>query len=260
VATYKYLKFFQVAFKQSMSYRGATYGRFVFYGVILFIFSRLWLVVGNKITGELSATDMVWYLSFTELIVLSTPLLHMDIEEDIRSGNIAYLFIRPTNYIFKLFSEGMGQFCARMLVLLLAGFLFPLLFTGKLPSHPLALAVFPPLALMAGGLYILIQICVGLSAFWLQDSSPVQWVTQKFLFILGGMILPLSMYPMWAQKLANLTPFPAMLALPATGALLLDGSLLLNVVGKLILWFVLLSLLALGIFRQCEKNLSINGG
>jgi hypothetical protein len=33
------------------------------------------------------------------------------------------------------------------------------------------------------------------ASFWLQEVAPVYWVWQKLLFVLGGLMLPLQVYP-----------------------------------------------------------------
>ena len=45
-----------------------------------------------------------------------------------------------------------------------------------------------------------------LLAFWLQDVAPVYWVWQKLMFVLGGLMLPLELYPAFIQRAAAFTP------------------------------------------------------
>src|SRR5262245_37319895 len=79
-------------------------------------------------------------------------------------------------------------------------------------------------------------IWIGLLAFWLEDVSPVYWVWQKLLFMLGGLMLPLELYPHVVQRAALFTPFPAMLALPAS--FMLNGGRVdpTELAGILVMW------------------------
>src|SRR4029079_207857 len=61
-----------------------------------------------------------------------------------------------------------------------------------------------------------LPVWIGLLAFWMQDVSPVYWVCQKLLFVLGGMMLPLHLYPEVVQRLAAVTPLAVLL--PPRGA------------------------------------------
>jgi ABC-2 type transport system permease protein len=93
-----------------------------------------------------------------------------------------------------------------------------------------------------------------------RDVSPIFWVGQKLLFILGGLMLPLSFYPQWMQRLAGLTPFPYVLARP--GALVLDGSAwsAWTLVLPLVVWGLVIRMLVRGVFRRGTDALSSNGG
>jgi ABC-2 type transport system permease protein len=117
-----------------------------------------------------------------------------------------------------------------------------------------------PFALAAMLLLTALYLCLGLLAFWLQDVSPVFWVCQKLMFVLGGLMLPLSLYPDFVQRLAMLTPFPAMLGGPASfvlGAESIDPGVL---AAELILWSAVAALAARAIFRRALKELTVNGG
>jgi hypothetical protein len=43
-------------------------------------------------------------------------------------------------------------------------------------------------------------IAIGLLDVWGQYARPVYWIWQKSLFVLGGLMLPLSLYPSWNAK------------------------------------------------------------
>ena len=84
------------ALRQSLSERAALLGRVAFYAVILLIFSRLWAVVieSGALAGR-SAAELLWYLAITEWVILSLPPVHLDIEQEVRSGDIACRLPRP---------------------------------------------------------------------------------------------------------------------------------------------------------------------
>ena len=64
----------------------------LFYGIIMLVFSRLWIVViESGALPEDRLAELLWYLAVTEWVVLSLPLIHLQIEADVRRGDIAYL-------------------------------------------------------------------------------------------------------------------------------------------------------------------------
>ena len=74
------------------------------------------------------------------------------------------------------------------------------------------------------------------------------------------MMLPLHLYPEVVQRLAALTPFPALLAAPASfvfGAGLLAPAAL---AARLALWCVVVALGVRWTFTRAVRVLTINGG
>ncbi len=79
-----------------------------------------------------------------------------------------------------------------------------------------SLLIVVPFGLAASALVTAWYLGIGLLAFWLQDVAPVYWVWQKLMFVLGGLMLPLELYPVFIQRAAAFTPFPTLLAAPAS--------------------------------------------
>jgi ABC-2 type transport system permease protein len=256
----KYWHFFRIDFTQALHHRTEALGKIVFYGIILFVFSRLWAVTGRSASLSLSPKVLVWYLSLTELLVLCYPFLHTEIDEDVRSGNLAYSLLRPASYFWSRYFRGLGSVCARLLILVCGGLALPLLFAGGLPEHPLGLLLFPPLALASIAVGLAFQLAIGICSFWMQDSSPLYWVWQKLSFILGGLILPFDIYPVWLQRAAGWLPFPYLLYKPVMATLQADGAAALRCLGMLGVWFCVGVLLANGLFHFARKSLVLNGG
>lgn len=256
----KYLEFVKIEFQQGLKHRGATIGRFGFYGVVLFVFSQLWKVVATKSSIQLSSIDMLWYLAMTELIVLSFPLVHLEIEEDVRSGNLAYFLVRPYSYLGARYARAVGSLLSRYLILVGAGVVFAYLFSGGWPSHPSSLWIFVPLSLLSCLVGLVFHVMIGVISFWIQDCSPIYWVWQKLGFVLGGMIFPLDIYPEWLQSIAFATPFSAFLYEPAMAALRADYGLAGLVVLKLAFWWLVAVSLVSCVFVKARQGLAINGG
>jgi ABC-2 type transport system permease protein len=90
--------------------------------------------------------------------------------------------------------------------------------------------------------------------------SPLFWVWQKLLFILGGLMMPLSIYPDWIQRVAHMTPFPSMLAGPA-GFMLEDRSVnAATLTWQLGVWGLAIVVTAHLVFRRAVRSLQVNGG
>jgi ABC-2 type transport system permease protein len=256
----KYLAFARIAAVHAASERAELYGRMVFVAVILGVFSALWRAVGES--GMPLAVDpeaLVWYLAATEWILMSPPMVHVDIEGGVRRGDVAYQLQRPYSYLGALVAQGLGAMAVRAPATGFAAFVCAFAFTGRVPDAQ-AFAYVLPLGLVAMGLVYFLYVLTGLTAFWLGDVSPLFWVWQKLLFILGGLMMPLSIYPDWIQRIAHVTPFPSMLAGPA-GFMLGDSSGgVAALVWRLGLWGLVIVVAAHVLFRRAVRSLHVNGG
>jgi ABC-2 type transport system permease protein len=202
---------------------------------------------------------LVWYLAATEWILLSAPPLHIEIQEAIRRGDVVYQLGRPASYVLAELAAGLGLVAVRAPLLGLTAFLCAFAFTAWTP--PLgALAMVVPFGLVACALITALHVLIGLLAFWLQDVSPVSWVWQKLMFVLGGLMLPVALYPDFIQRAAAFTPFPALLAGPAS-FVLPNGTVTPGALARdLVVWWAVTALAVYWIFRRATSALTINGG
>ena len=241
----KYAAFSRISVAQARRERGELYGRAAFFVVILGVFSSLWRAAAEA--GLPVAADsraLVWYLAATEWILLSTPQIHLG---------------RPASYVIAELAAGLGLLAVRAPVLALTAFLCAFGFTGWIPSAG-ALAVLVPFGLVAAALMTALHLWIGLLAFWLEDVSPVYWLWQKAMFVLGGLMLPLELYPHFIQRAAAFTPFPAMLAEPASLLLRHDAAAPAALARHLALWCGVAAFALWWIFRRAVSALEINGG
>jgi ABC-2 type transport system permease protein len=267
----KYWAVISIGIAQARAARTALLGRLAFYAVLLMIYARVWQMVQKSGSlGLFEHGDLVWYLAVTEWIALSLPPLYLDIEADIRSGNIAYFLPRPISYLWLRFSEALGILLVRMLVLGVFGFGLALLLTRVstpegvnvlLPSGgPLALVCGALTAVVAATLNLVFYAIIGLCSFVIEDTSPIYWVWQKLSFVFGGLMFPLDIYPDTLHAVANATPFPSLLYGPARIAIGAEPAFIWRTTLVLAAWTLFGVLCAHFAFRRALKFLEINGG
>ena len=258
-ALVKYLAFTRIAAARTWRARGDLYGRVVFFAVILGVFSSLWQAVAE--TGMPIAAGpgaLVWYLAITEWIVMSAPPIHLEIQEAIRRGDVVCQLGRPVSYyVGAAFAEGLGILLVRAPVLFVTGCACAFAFTRTLPP-PMALASAAGLGFCAAALITALCLGIGLLAFWLGEVAPVWWVFQKALFVFGGLMMPLALYPDVIQRIAAATPFPAALAGPACWCS--RGADPVRLMLALALWGAATGVGLWLLFRRAALALTLNGG
>jgi ABC-2 type transport system permease protein len=256
----KYLAFLRIAAVQARRARGELYGRVVFFVVILGVFSSLWRAVGEAgMPIAVEPKALVWYLAVTEWIVLSAPLVHFDIQEAVRRGDIVCQLGRPVSWVGAVFAQGLGQLVVRSPVLFLTACACAFVFTGWMPS-PRVLAIVAPLGLAAAALMTALWVGVGLLAFFIGDTGPVSWIWQKLMFVFGGLLMPIDLYPPVVRSVAPFTPFPSVLSRPAGLVLQGSGAGAVTLALNLLAWAALTALVLTFLFRRAAGALTVNGG
>lgn len=257
----KYLYMVRVSARQRLAERGALLGRAGYYGLVLFVFSKIWeIVLATEPIGFAQPHQLVWYLAITEWIILSIPALHLEIEDEVRQGDLAYRLARPVAYPLAKVAEGLGNLVVRLAVMAPIGFSVAYALTGQLPTAPANLLWLLPLGLLAGVLWTINMFAVGLSSFWLHQCKPIYWIWQKSAFVLGGLFLPLDLYPEWLRLLGEWTPFAAVLYHPGTIALGAQTTDALGTMVLLVTWITVCGLVTAALYRRALARLELSGG
>lgn len=236
--------------------------RALFLVVILFVFRQLYsrvLPAGSPLAGY-DAVTVLWYLAFTEAIVTAAPRLGGLVDEEVRSGHVATFLLRPIDYVAYHRWRYLGEAAVTFPVHLAVGGGMAWLLVGPPPVSLIEVpALLVPVAL---GLLVHFEIsmALALSAFWIEDSTPFFWVYQKILFVLGGLLLPLEFFPGWLRSVADALPFSVILHGPARFALDPNLAGFGPLVGKQLLWWLVLAAGTRGLYRLGSRRVCIHGG
>jgi ABC-2 type transport system permease protein len=260
VVLWKYVAFARISATHGRHDRTELYGRMAFFVVILGVFASLWRATREAgLTIAADPRSLVWYLASTEWILLSAPLIHVDVQDALRRGDVAYQLGRPVSYVGATFAQGLGFVISRSPLLAATAFLCAFAFTGWVPPWRAltAVALFGSIAI---ALLTALHLAIGLFAFWIGEVTPVFWVWQKLLFVFGGLMLPIRLYPPIVQRLAAFTPFPDILAGPAS--FVLDGEAVAAhvLVVRLAMWCVATTAVVQWMYTRARRALTVNGG
>lgn len=250
-----------VAARSKMAYCHELWARGLFFGIILFTFTQLWLALLGR-DGSLAGfygRDLVWYLAITEVIVLSQTTLLRQVETDVKSGQIAYLLLRPANYVLYQAANYFGEVAVAMLMNLVVGSLVATLLVGPPPTNWVN-AGLTLIALIAG---MAVQFCflisIGLLSFYVEECRPFYWIYQKLIFTLGGLFVPLDIYPDFIRRISSALPFQAVTYAPARVFLKGSGQFF-DLLLTAALWILALSLIICWEYKQGVKCIHANGG
>jgi ABC-2 type transport system permease protein len=264
VARSKYLAGFRVSLRSQLAYPAEMWLRLIFVFLIMFIFSSLWRTtyseLGRSTLGGLTLGQMLWYLAITESIILSRPRDSVRMDEEVRTGQLAYQLARPYNFVLYRFAQIMGERLPRFLITLVAAAALATVFSGEIGASWRGLLAGVPVLALALTLDFFIVLAISLLAFWTEDTTAFLFIYDRFLMILGGMLLPLELFPGVLEAVARALPFPAVIYAPARTFVAPDAELLAATLAHQVIWLVAAGLVAGWFFGYAVRRLQANGG
>lgn len=259
----KYWSLFSVQVTNALAYPGELVWRSL--GIVLFmgVFASLWRVTysasGNQSLGGLTLSAMLWYLMFAETIELSKPRPARAISEQVKDGSVAYVLNKPYNFLLYHLSTSLGDSILRAGMNALFGGIIVWLMMG--PPPPLLGWLMGLVGLLGSWLlHFCINAMIGLAAFLAENVDPFEWIYQKLVFILGGLLLPISLYPEWLQAIVRNLPFSYMVYEPASLFVNPDPARFLNMLLGQAIWLVVLGSLLAFFYQRGIRRLAVNGG
>jgi ABC-2 type transport system permease protein len=186
-------------------------------------------------------------------------MLARTISDHVKDGSIVYILNKPYSFLLYHFSNSMGETVFRALTNALFGSLVVWWLVGAPPTRIGWLFAF--VAVLGTWVLNFCMSClIGLSAFLVEDVAPFVWIYQKFIFILGGFLIPLDFYPPWLQVIAKSLPFSAMIYGPSKLFVAPSWELLGQVMLLQIAWIVALGFALVVSYRRGITYLTVNGG
>ncbi|MBU7582907.1 MAG: ABC-2 family transporter protein [Nostoc sp. TH1S01] len=260
----KYIWIAWTSARSNLAYITEVASRAVFLFVILYIFLQLWRVTYAETNaqqlGDFTLAQMLWYLGITESIVLSAPTIAQEVDEDVRTGALAVQLIRPLSYpLYRLWTS-LGERTVRFGLNLTVSIALALLFVGFIPLNLSGILLFLLSLPLAFVLDFLATFLVGLGAFWLENTTGLLLIYSRINMILGGMLIPLDLFPeQWQAILRNL-PFASIIYGPARLFVQPDLSFAGQLLIRQVLAIGVLSLLVAFVYSTAVKRIHANGG
>lgn len=230
-------------------------------GLLLILYWYVFQLRGGSVNNTsyiFVAWSMFMYFAFGALRFREIP---RTIDQDIKSGSIEVLMNKPISYLLYRAWWQIGSGLYPFVVITLLGSVI-LAVTIGIPGT-MTLGVFlPTLALVFLGcamLSFLIYTMVGLMAFWIEDTNPLFWITDKTVMILGGSYLPIALFPPLMYKIALYSPFGASQFVTHTVYTSWQNTWPLFVLTQLF-WILVLGAATTLLYQRAQRKVSVNGG
>jgi len=261
----KYVAIFKVQYQTKAAYFSTLLSETPIIALRLWILSQFYYATyqthGMTEYKGLTIQALIWSLMFIQAFEGgSFPSISSVIDEEVKSGSIAYTINRPYSYILFQYVGYLGRTIPSLIINLTGGAITAWILVGGLPATwwSILLGVF--LMYLGYTLNFFIEMSIGLLSFWLEDTESIAWLYQKAVLLLGGYFLPLSMFPDTARTVAEWLPFGALYYGPAQ--LIVNFSLpaLQHFIFVQLLWLIITGAIAFYIFNRGMKHVSVQGG
>jgi ABC-2 type transport system permease protein len=260
----KYLAVLRVDARQQITYRGEFLMRGVLIATFMFIFVALWNAVyaigGQGQMAGFRLSQVIWYLAMTETVILSGSRVYDEISEAVKSGDVAYTLVRPYSYLVFQVAHSLGGTFPRMALNFVVAAVVILPFVRRIESSVLGVGGFLVLAAVGAILDAMFSVLIGLGAFFIEEVRPLQWIYSKLLMSVGGMFLPLDMFPSWLRRISDLLPFRLIIYAPARTFVAFDAAFFATALAGQLIYIVVLSAILALVWRWGRRRLVVHGG
>lgn len=265
----KYFLFFKLRFATGLQYRMAAVTALttqLIWGLMeCLAYKTIAEAMGEAVPMDYSAIVSYIWLKEAFLALFLTWSADNDIFAMIRDGGVSYELCRPVSVYSMWFARIVGARASEALLrsvpVLLVTFLLPRPFRMGVPVSPGAFGLF--LVTMVFGVGITVVFCMLVYMLCFFTISPQGWrmVLLGSIDFFAGNVIPLPFFPETYRKLAELLPFAYMQNVPFRiycGDL--AGGAIWPMMIKQVIWFVVLALAGLLVWKRVEKKIVIQGG
>lgn len=228
--------------------------------IVFLLYAYIFKINGGNVSGVDYKTTM-WSM-FIYFCIMTLGLRKIDylIMNDVKSGNVETLMNKPFNYLTINIMKVIGQGIYSFAFISLFGSIIMVLTIG-VPNVNLTLFI-PTLVitfLLGQVLGIIIYALIGIMAFFMENIRPIHWIVDKFIMVLGGSYLPISMFPKFMKIFAFISPFGAINFATSTVFDSWNSEFIFRIALQIV-WIIVLGLLLSYVYDKSKKKAMINGG
>ncbi|MBN2450939.1 MAG: ABC-2 family transporter protein [Lentisphaeria bacterium] len=204
------------AYAEMLEYRAELY-LWALSGVMPFLLMGLWSKVSAENRLGMPPTEFVRYFLGVFIVRQMTMVwVIWDFDYDVNSGTLSSRLLQPIDPLWRYLAYHVGERFARVPFLALLVAVFFLLYPAAVwVPRPAALALAAVTMALAFAMRFVMQYAFAMLAFWTERANAIEDLWFSLYLFLSGYLAPLDVFPPAARALAEITPFPYMIYLPA---------------------------------------------
>ncbi len=260
----KYMAVLRVSIANNLAYLMEVFFRALLLVVLVFILGQLWRTTfsarGAVRLSGFSISEMVWYLVAAETIAMSLPTLTRRIDQEVRSGQLAYLLGRPCNYVLYHFAQYLGERLVRLGMNAVVGAVLALLIVGLPHFIWMGMVAWPLVVFLALCIEFVAYMTIGLLAFWTENTDSFALIFSRLTLVLGGVLAPLEIFPQPLRSIAQALPFSTILYGPSRTLVHFELDRFVALLGQQVLVLAVGALVLFMVYQVAIRRVNINGG
>ena len=208
--------FLRIGFSEAVAYRAEFFVWVLAYTMPL-IMLALWTAVARD--GAIGGFDahafQAYFLTTLVVRLLTGSWVVWEMNMDIRTGALTTKLLRPLHPFVGYACENLGALPLRLIAILpIAIASVTYVGLGAFTHDPLLIALVPMALFGAWAITFLALCAIGTLGLWWESSLAVGDLWLGLYFVFSGYVMPLSLFPEWAQRVIALLPFRYQLAFP----------------------------------------------
>jgi len=270
-----YVAVFSARFLLMLQYRAAAFAGFLtqcwWGGIKIMVYAAFYRASPASTHPAITLAQVATYTWLNQALLALMPWgCDPEVALSVRTGVVTYDRLRPVDAYAYWYARAAAYMTARaapraILMALVAGLAMPLLGFRELSWAP------PPSAAHAAvfALSLLLMVCLSSAFMMLLNIAVVvtlndRWVSQSLnplLVVLSGSLVPLALYPDWAQRALFIQPFAGIVDIPfriysgnLAGALAYEGLAL------QLMWIIVLVSIGRLWMARVMRRLEVQGG
>jgi ABC-2 type transport system permease protein len=261
-----YLGFSRLSFNRKAAYRFDVWTQVFANVLFLFMWMFIWqgLYSGKETVLNVTFHSMLSYVLVSQMLQglhsAGTPL--WEIQEQVRTGNIAMEMVRPYDYPTRLLFSDFGGVVFYFLTAILPLYIVLLvIFQPATPTTASQWLIFFISSLLGYIIRYNLELTFGLFTFWLIETGGVEDIFYFSIALFSGSVVPLWFFPPWLEKIASFLPFQGIYFIPNSIFVgNLTGPATISALVLQLCWVGITYLLMRYVWRKASTKIVVQGG
>lgn len=253
-------------FRLLLQYRAAALAGLitqVVFGLIIMMVFQAFYATNSQTDHPLSLGQVITYVWLGQALLGMLPWNgDPEIRALVRSGGIAYELLRPVDLYVYWFARAVALRTAPTLLRAVPMVVLAMVFFGmKVPPDVGSALGFTIVMVGTLAMSCAITVLVGITLMWTVSGEGIVHLLPSVVTLLSGMLVPIPLFPDWAQPILEFLPFQALVDAPYRVYL---GNIPLEELGWVVLhqwlWIAVLVLGGRALLQRGLKKMVVQGG